>query len=308
MLEAALPREPGAPPGRARCGPWAWCGAGAAPWGPGRPFSSSPGGASGREGSAFRVAPRAGQGQAPPSRLHNPSIRYLPGWLPTREGEPRGDRAATPKTCWAGTAATCQSRGTMCRTPDRSQPQHQASQGSGLLGHGDAAAAASGERGRRGCMGTWHDPSRLRLSLCRLSRHSELEWSLQPGLLMPRVQDELWPADSGCGLAAAAARLTPAPATCSLASAPQLKGPPGSLGRRPPQGSSAPPRQLWELLVPGCGLIPWPLPSSPPPAAPGMWPGPAGSAGWVSGRWGVHCQHALAVRLVLCAMMVLGVV
>lgn len=194
MLEAALPREPGAPPGRARCGPWAWCGCRCCAYGAAWP--------------AFKLFSRWGRragGLGLPGGSQGPGRARLPlracttrvsgicrSWLPTRKGEPRGDRAATPKTCLAGTAASHhwpRPPWAACRTPASPRPSgrrscHGPARGSATAGRGDVAGTASRERGRHQGWDTIHP--------CHRRGHGQkLKGSPQPGPLMPRGWDML---------------------------------------------------------------------------------------------------------------------
>lgn len=248
MLEAALPREPGAPPGRARCGPWAWCGSRRCACGAARP--------------AFKLLSRwdrRAAGLGLPGGSQGPGRARLPlracttrvsgicrCWLPTRKGEPRGDRAATPKTCLAGTAANRRQPRPPCAarwTP--SGPSCRARRGAGRSWPhvglsrrrpwGTQPVPPAGSMAGAGAPGAWGDPS---LPLWSRAGAEPPAWAAdaqRPG----RASGT----DGGCGSAAAAAHPAPAPATCSPpAFAPRLKGPPGCLRLRACARPGVPPR------------------------------------------------------------------
>lgn len=138
-------------------------GAGAAPAGlPGRPLSSSPGGAGGRHGSAFRVVPKGRAGPGSPFALAQPEyqVSAAAGCRPGRgsleeTGRPRR------KLAWQERQPTAASRGPVCRTLDPVRPQPPSQTGRGPLvapwrarppeAMGDAAGTAGGQHGRRGC-------------------------------------------------------------------------------------------------------------------------------------------------------------
>lgn len=179
-------------------------GAGAAPAGPpGRPLSSSQVGLADGRARPSGWLPRAGQGQAPPSRLHNPSIRYLLRWRPTREGEPPADRPG-------GHAAPCRELAGQERRP---------------------AATGSSPAQPRGCRQSGCAGNRPRSVPATALRSSGA-----PGL----AADAQRTGQAGGTSAAAAAHPAPAHAACSApALAARLKRPPGCLCPRrspTPQG------------------------------------------------------------------------
>lgn len=75
----------------------------AALWPPGRPLSSSPGGAGGLGLPGGSQGP--GRARLPLRACTTRVSGICCCWLPTREGEPRGDWAAMLRTRQAGTAA-----------------------------------------------------------------------------------------------------------------------------------------------------------------------------------------------------------
>lgn len=144
--------------------------------------------------------PRAGQGQAPPSRLHNPSIRYLlllaadQGGGASRRLGGHAENSPGRNSSSQPPLATAPARRTP-HSPALSPPGHWVSVTLLPFGRGDEVVPLAGREAGASAAGTGHDPC-----LPRLTLHCSHvpEWSPWPGFLCPEAERNQQ-CSQGCG-------------------------------------------------------------------------------------------------------------